>query len=66
MEDLEVGDTVEHRGSERRGVVLEVGKTWYGLAVAFVELREPSGRLVGYEIPRAALRLITRRSHEVT
>ena len=60
MKDLEVGDTVEHRGSGRRGVVLEVGTTWFGLPVAFVELRAPSGRMEGREIPRAALRKVDR------
>lgn len=59
MDDLEIGDTVEHVGSGRVGVVVALGKRWDGVGLALVEIHDPiSVRVVRREYAVAGLRKV--------
>jgi hypothetical protein len=61
MADLEIGDTVEHIVSGRRGVVVALGKQWDGRELAFVKVHDPiSGRVIAREYAVAGLRKVDR------
>ena len=55
-DEIKIGDQVAHRGSGRAGLVLDLGRRWYGLEIALVQMRDPGGALVNRTVPVKALR----------